>query len=59
MGGGEDGLAKRSLPSWSARAWVRSITHRRLAWIGAGSPQVAISPTSPRLANTFRQGWWS
>jgi hypothetical protein len=31
---------QRSLPYWLPQAWVRSTTHRRPAWIGAGSPQV-------------------
>ena len=33
---------QRSLPSWLPQAWVRSITHRRLAWIGVGTPRMAI-----------------
>ena len=48
---------QRSLPYWLPQAWVRSITHRRPAWIGAGTPRVAISPTMARAANTCRQGW--
>jgi hypothetical protein len=33
---------QRSLPYWFPQAWVRSITQRRPAWIGAGTPRVAI-----------------
>jgi hypothetical protein len=38
------------------QAWVRSIPHRRPAWIGAGSPRVAIRPIMPQAASTCRQG---
>ena len=48
---------QRSLPYWFPQAWVRSITHRRPAWIGAGIPRVAISPTISRSARTCRHGW--
>jgi hypothetical protein len=30
---------QRSLPSWLPQAWVRSITQRRPAWIGAATPR--------------------
>jgi hypothetical protein len=32
---------------------------RRLAWMGAGCPRVAISPVIPRSVSTCRQGWSS
>ena len=47
---------QRSLPYWFPQAWVRSITHRRPTWTGAGLPRVAIWPTIPRSAKTCRQG---
>jgi hypothetical protein len=48
---------QRSLPYWLTQACVRSITHRRLAWIGAGMPRVAIWPAIPRSARTCLHGW--
>jgi hypothetical protein len=48
---------QRSLPSWLPQAWVRSITHRRPTWMGAGTPWVAIWATIPRSASTCRQVW--
>ncbi len=48
-------LHQRNLPYWLPQAWVRSITHRRPAWIGAGSPRVAIWPAISRSASTCWQ----
>jgi hypothetical protein len=49
--------APAQLPYWLPQAWVRSITHRRPAWTGAGMPRVAILSTIPRSARTCRHGW--
>jgi hypothetical protein len=50
---------QRSLPYWLPHPWVRSTGQRRLAWMGAGTPRVATSPTMPRSASTCRQVWQS
>jgi hypothetical protein len=48
---------QRSLSYWLPQAWVRSTGQRRLAWIGAGTPRVAIWPAMSRSASTCRQVW--
>jgi hypothetical protein len=45
-------VRQRRVPYWLPRAWVRSVTHLRLAWIGAGIRRVAIRPAILRLART-------
>ncbi len=56
-------LAGDTAGYWIGRHWgprlLTSGLGRRLAWMGAGCPRVAISPVIPRSVSTCRQGWSS
>jgi hypothetical protein len=48
---------QRSLPYWLPQAWVRSITHRRPAWTGAGMPRCGDLAHHPALGQDLPAGW--
>jgi hypothetical protein len=50
---------QRSLPNPLNQPWVRATTHRRPAWIGAGTSREAIWPVIPHRASSSRHGRWS